>query len=152
MKTQFLLITVLIGAMLMSTCKKDSSSDITDDIDDTENVEPLNWLEEEIAHKWSRYHAYDGSYMYYIFFSDRTACYFEITSSGSRTDNKCYTNWSIDESQTTTINGETAYAIYIEGSGLTNYYSYIYNIIYKGGYDNLGMSSSSTTKDCECDF
>lgn len=150
MKNKFLLIGILIGMMLITACKKDDSPE--DLKEKGIEIEPLSWLEEEAAQKWSRYHAYDGSYMYYILNGDRTACYFEISSSGSRKNNKCYTNWEIDETLTKTIDGAVAYALKIEGSGLTSYFSYVNDVIYKGGYSNLGMGPSTSSRDCECDW
>ncbi len=145
MKKTYLLIAVLAGFVLISACKKNDSTN------PSETMEPFSWLEEEAAQKWSRYHSSDGSTMYYILKGDRTACYFEKTSSGSRRDNRCYTNWYIDESNTKTFGGHDAYALKLEGSGITSYYSFVTNRIYLGGYSNLGMSPSTTSRECECD-
>jgi hypothetical protein len=115
--------------------------------------EPLSWMEEQIAQKWSRYHGYDDSYMYYIFRDDRTACYFEISSSGSRRDNKCYVHWELDEDNPVASN---VFAVMVKtSSGGSLYfigeYHYVLNEIWKGGYSNLDMFPSTTSRDCECD-
>ncbi len=141
----FMLLILSFLMVSFNGCSKDD-----DDSDISQTLEPLNWLEEEAAHKWSRYHGYDDSTQYYILFGDRTACYFEITSSGSRTDNECYTNWSIDEKDTRTIEGEIAYKLIFDGYSI-NYFSFVKNKIYVGGYDNLDMFPSSTSRGCECD-
>jgi hypothetical protein len=114
--------------------------------------EPLSWMEEQVAQKWHRYHAYDDSDMYYIFRDDRTGCYFEITSSGSRRGNTCYVYWELDEENPVASN---VFKVMVKlSSGGTLYsigdYHYVDNEIWKGGYSNLDMFPSSTSRDCEC--
>ena len=114
--------------------------------------EPLSFFEEELVSKWSRYHAYDDSYMYYIFHSDRTGCYFEITSSGSRVSQSHYVYWGLDEDNPV---GNNVFLIQYKTSSMTDIYTssneYHYNEdeIWKGGYSNLIMYHSSTSRDCE---
>ena len=76
-----------------SPAANDTAPDPESGLDETDAVEsPLSevdsaaalaFFEEKLVGGWSRYHSYDGSTQYVIFDSDRTACKWEETSSGS---------------------------------------------------------------------
>lgn len=105
----------------------------------------LNMFEESLAKKWSRYHGYDDSYEYFIFNSDRTGCYFEITSSGSRVNERSYSNWKLSEESA----GATVFDIVLNGSTASSHeFHYATDEIWYGGYSNLDMSPSSTSRTC----
>lgn len=111
-------------------------------------TEELTFFEEDMAHKWSRYHAYDGSYQYYIFKDDRTACYFEITSSGSRTNQRSYTHWKLEETSTSNVFD----IVLTSSSGSTrslDEFHYPENEIWYGGSSSLDMFPSTTSRTCQ---
>ena len=114
--------------------------------------EPLSFFEEELVSKWSRYHAYDDSTDYFIFKSDRTGCFFTITSSYSRVDQSKYVYWGLDEDNPV---GNNVFLIQYRRADQTAIYTssheYHYNEdeIWYGGYSNLAMYHSGTSYDCE---
>ena len=112
-------------------------------------ADPLSFFEEQVVGKWSRYHAYDDSTMYYIFNGDRSACYFEYTSTSSRRDEKTYVKWELNEASPVGTNVYKIVFTYSSG-GTTdgNEFHYLTDEIWKGGYDNLVMTPSSTSRDC----
>ena len=142
-----LIVLVLLG--LFSSCEKENilPKNPDSDSDGVTNPAPLNFFEDDMVGKWSRYHSYDGSYMYYIFHSDRTACYWEEVSS-SRKDKANYAHWElVDE-------GNNIFSIKVKGSSSGSLYSigkfkYAPDVILKGGYSNLQMTRSSTSRECE---
>jgi len=138
---------VLLG--IFSSCDpKENIEPINDNPgSEVNNPAPLNFFEDDMVGKWSRYHSPDGSYMYYIFNADRTACYFEIIGS-SRKDNKSYIHWELVDQ------GNNSFSIMVKGSTTGSLYSigvfkYVYNEIWKGGYSILDMTRSSTSRECE---
>lgn len=133
-------------AILFTSC--DSKNDVVPfDENGTVDASPLNFFEDDMVGKWSRYHDYDGSTKYYIFNDDRTACYWEQIGS-SRRDKKQFVHWELKDK------GNNEYAIMVKKSPTDNLYSiglfkYVDNEIWKGGYSNLKMSRSNTSRDCE---
>lgn len=126
-----------------------TSCDISrvDDFGPEPGIQELDYFENDMLGKWSRYHSYDGSTMYYIFNDDRTACYWEQVSS-SRRDKKTYVHWELVDQ------GNNNFSIMVKASESGSLYSigvfkYAPNEILKGGYSNLKMSRSNTSKECE---
>jgi hypothetical protein len=113
----------------------------------TPPFEKLSFFEEELVGKWSRYHAYDGSYMYFIFNSDRTGCYFEIHGS-SRKKEKHYSYWKLHPvgNNAFLILHDTSTPNKLYGNDI---YDFIEDAIFKGGYKNLKMTRSSTSRECK---
>ncbi len=111
--------------------------------------EALTSMEEALVGKWGRAHAYDNSVFYYSFKSDRTACYWERSSSGSRTNEKSYSRWELNESSPVAPN---VFKIVLRSSsGGTvdiDEFHYTSDEIWKGGYDNLRMFPATTSDDC----
>jgi len=113
--------------------------------------EPLSFFEEELVSKWARYHGYDGSTDYFIFKSDRTGCFFTITSSYSRIDQSTYVYWGLDEDNPV---GNNVFLIQYRTAGGTLYtssheYHYNEDVVWYGGYSNLDMYHSTSSYDCE---
>jgi hypothetical protein len=146
---------VLFSVMVLITLGLFTSCDISraDDFGPEPGPEPgsgieeLNFFENDMLGKWSRYHSYDGSTMYYIFNDDRTACYWEQVSS-SRRDKKSYVHWELVDK------GNNNFSIMVKGSESGSLYSigvfkYAPNELWKGGYSNLKMFRSNTSKECE---
>ena len=143
----------LLWVALIASCKgagagtETSSSDGTGDGPSTE---PLSWMEEQFAHKWSRYHGYDGSYRYFILKDDSSACFFEITSSGSRINNKNYAHWELDEENPVAGN---VFDVIVQYEGGTPFFRGLYyyapNEFWQGGSSYLLMRPSTTWRDCE---
>lgn len=95
------LITLALSLMAPVGCSSDSSSGPADSSSTGgtggNTVEPLSFFEEQLAGKWSRFHAFDGSTDYKIFKTDRTSCEWEKPSGGGRTNETNYVNWTLDE-------------------------------------------------------
>lgn len=114
-----------------------------------DEVEPLTTMEEGLVGKWTRYHAYDGSTQYFVFRTDRTACYFERPSSGGRINEYAYSHWELDEASPVGSNRFRIVMTY-EGGGTSDLHVFAYGAdrVYYGGYDNLAMAPSATSEDC----
>lgn len=116
------------------------------------NAAPLTFFEQELVSKWSRYHSYDGSTDYMIFRADRTGCKFEYSSSSSRTDNDNITYWALEDQ------GNNIFRLRLKGPNISSEplgylssheYHYLTDEIWRGGYENLRMHHSTTSRDCE---
>ncbi len=132
------------------TLQLEKSSTGSNGSGNSSSIEPLNFFESDMAHKWSRYHAYDGSTQYYIFNGDRTACYFEISSSNARTKYIAYEKWSLLE-----VAGQSnVFDIVFSASDGTikrdiDEFHYVPNEIWYGGYSNLALTTSTTSYTCD---
>lgn len=111
---------------------------------------PLTFFEEELAGKWYRYHDYDGSSDYMIFYADRTGCKWEEDyGTDRREDETTYYYWELVD------RGDNVFTISYrsspEGSLYESSNEYHYNTdeVWRGGYSNLVMGRSTTTKECE---
>lgn len=142
---------VLVLWVACSNPTNDASDSDSAAATDTETTEPLTWMEEQVCKKWSRYHAYDGSSQYYAFAADRKACAFEFTSSGSRVDVKCYVYWRLVPTA-----DDDVYDIEVTYSSGSTYamaeYHYAADEVWRGGYSNLVMRPSTTSRTCGCDW
>jgi hypothetical protein len=112
--------------------------------------EPLTFFEEQIVSAWSRYHAYDGSTDYLVLNSDRSACFWEKTNSGSKTDYRSYKYWKLVEKS----GASNVFFVYWGGGNSNNSnsgfeYYYTKNEVWRGGYSNLVMTKSRTAVSCE---
>jgi hypothetical protein len=109
----------------------------------------LNLFEQALVGKWYRWHGYDDTDEYYIFKGDRTACYFEYQDS-SRTKNTNYIYWQIDENNPV---GPNVFAVEVQYSGgswkSTDRFHYTTDELWRGGYSNLDMHPSQTSRDCQ---
>ena len=119
-----------------------------DKVEPEDEFEELDFFEEEIAGKWSRYHAYDDHTDYTILNSDRTACRWEKHDTGTK-KYKSYGYWKLIE-----VSGSNNVFEIHWGSGknsLSSIDDYHYNTdqIWKGGYSNLKMSRSSASISCD---
>lgn len=154
------LLALLMIALLVSGCvdeKNTTSPTTSSPTTPSQTTKPpfkeLSFFEDKLVGKWSRYHRYDGSTEYYIFKSDRTACYFEIIDS-SRKNEKYYSYWELDPSTYRAKKYENAYEIDLKTSDSSTYtsytdiFDYVNDVIYLGGYDNLKMTRDSTSRDC----
>ena len=109
----------------------------------------LTSMEEALLGKWSRYHRFDDSYDFYIFKGDRTACYWERSSSGSRRDQKSYPHWELNE--TAPLAPNVFKIVLRTSSGGTldgDQFHYVEKEVWLGGYDNLRMFPATTSDDC----
>lgn len=141
----FMVISILILSLVISLVRCGGTSGGDDS-------EPLSFFEEQLVGKWSRYHGYDDSYNYYIFYSDRMGCKFDITSTGSRENEYTYYWWGLDEENPV---GNNVFEIIVRtsqgGEGYsTAEYHYNEDEVWMGGYDNLVMTRSSTSRECSC--
>ena len=134
-------------------CSKDKSNPTEQSNENLgEAVEELSFFEREAVGKWSRYHAYDGSTDYYILKGDRTGCKWTQTSGGSRKSKCSFVYWGLDENHPA---GKNVFHIIYEGSCTSSRYTsgdefhYNEDEIWEGGYSNLTMTRSSTSKECE---
>lgn len=123
-----------------------NSNDNTNNGSSTD-IEAFDFFEEDMIGKWIRYHDFDGSYRYYIFSDDRTGCYWEQIGS-SRKNKKYFSHWELADHE------DNTFSIIVKTSSTSDPYSlgifdYPENIIFKGGYDNLGYVPSNTIKECE---
>ena len=132
---------VLIAATFLLACGNVDDKNVTP-------ADELDFFEEEIVGKWTRYHAYDDSYDYIILNADRTGCKFE-THDGTVKNKSSYGYWKLEAKPGST----TVYDIY-KGSNKNNLskidvYHYDTDLIWMGGYSNLKMSRSSTSRTCD---
>ena len=112
--------------------------------------EELSFFEEALVGRWSRYHSYDDTYDYLFFNDDRTACFFEIDGSSMK-DEVEYRYWRLDEENPVGNNEFIIY--YMSGSSDSEYekndeFHYNEDVIWYGGYSNLEMSRSTTSRSC----
>jgi hypothetical protein len=134
---------------VLFACQKDQDDD---NGDGNTKFEELSFFEEEMVGKWSRYHAYDDSYEYWILKADRTGCKWEEPDGGGRIDECTFTYWGLDEENPESDN--VFYIIY-EGTCTSsrftssNEFHYVLDEIWLGGYSNLDMTPSNTSKVCE---
>ena len=116
---------------------------------DDGGTEPLTSVEQQLVGKWARYHAYDGSYRFRIYYSDRTGCEFEVSSSGYRSGEACYVNWELNSL------GSNVYAIErtstTGGTYAGDEFHYTLDQVWQGGYDNLVLTPYTGSYDCNCD-
>ena len=122
--------------------------------DNSSCFEALDFFEEKVVGKWSRYHGYDGSTWYLILKSDRTGCYWEKPSSGGRTDEKDYAYWELQKTVNSSSSDEDDYKVMYGSSATSTLHSwgnfkYTLDVIRKGGYSNLTMYPSSTSYNCD---
>lgn len=134
-------------------CPNDNPDDTDGDgVCDSDEMEPLSFFEEEVAGKWYRYHAYDDSGRYLILRPDRTGCKWERPSSGGRIKEKTIYYWELDEDNPVGNNiFEIMYRTSSNGILYRSLYEYHYTLheIWAGGYSNLRMYPSTTSRDCE---
>jgi len=142
---------LLLVAFLIfdASCSKDDPSPSTLP---TTAAKPLTFFEEQLVGKWSRYHAYDGSTDYYIFKANRTGCEWTEENGGGRTSENNFTSWSLNE--TTPVEPNVFRIIYLYVGSTTPYESsdefhYVENELWRGGYDNLVNTPSTTSLDCK---
>ena len=118
-----------------------------------QSVEALSFFEEELVGKWYRYHGHDGTDQYWVFKADRTGCYWEEANGSSRrTSDVFYSYWELNEINSVTDNVfpisvlfESSDDIYVS----SDEFHYVRDEIWKGGYNNLIFTPSTTSKDCE---
>lgn len=142
----------LVG--LLFACSGSGGSTGLDDDDNNNGGSPgpsssLNFFEQELVGLWSRYHAYDGSMMYWRFNANRTACKWEEASgSSSRIKVGNYSRWSIDAGDASL--GSSRYRVMVTGSGLTNGLTYDYagDRLWPTGFSNLIYTPSGSGKTC----
>jgi len=148
------LLAIALLALLMGCSVTDESKDQTVDPpriqDPVDPVADLDFFEQELVGKWSRFHSYDGSTQYRIFNADRTACKFEIDDSGSREDTSHYVHWHLEP----VAGKENVFKVMMQArpdSQLLSKAEYHYgpNEIHNGGYSNLKMYPSNTWRECE---
>jgi len=152
----FLKVLTLIFILGLVSCGGgggDSSSPATgDNGSSTITPDPLTFMENDFAHKWRRYHSFDGSSQYFVFNTDRTGCYFEVSSSGSQSNQSNYVHWELNEASPLGTNifqlvtqSSPAAALYYRADE----FHYAPNELWKGGYSSLKMYPSTTTRDCQ---
>ncbi|MBN1186024.1 MAG: hypothetical protein JXB49_27330 [Bacteroidales bacterium] len=94
----FILIIITCGSFVITSCDKNDDKDDDDD-DDEPEIEALSTIENGILGTWYYYSNSYSEYRCITFNNDRTACYFEVSklSSNTKENQKCYTDWYVDE-------------------------------------------------------
>jgi len=107
--------------------------------------EPLTSFEQALVGGWSRYHSYDGSRQYFIFNDDRTACYWERSSSGGLVKNRHYGYWKLEGSGTTFTlrRGSSSSDLPFHDT-----FDYASDKVYYGGYGRLSMARDNSLSGC----
>ena len=132
-------------------CDGDTDCEDGDCDDETAcaDVEELTFFEEEVSGKWYRYHSYSGSSQYIILYNDRTGCKWEEDSGSNRRESVSnYVHWELTDigSNVFRIDYKTSPTGSLFG---IDEYRYATDVIWRGGYSNLVMRRSTTTKECE---
>ncbi|MEW5797569.1 MAG: hypothetical protein AB1728_01060 [Bacteroidota bacterium] len=134
----FTMCVLLSGASF--SCSKDEPSATTSPEEKT--TASLNFYEQQLVGTWYKYYSSDGHEEYYCFNSDRTACYWEETSSSyQRFKQKTYPKWSITDQKTVTV----------EGLGLSRGLTFDYPAmkLWPTGYTELVYTKSGSGKTCQ---
>lgn len=108
-------------------------------------AKPLSSLEQKLVGTWGRYHRQSESYKQFVFSSDRTACYLEISRKSNRIeDERPYPRWELDEKNPL---GSNIFSIVIEDHGRIDQFHYkgdhLGDRIWQGGYENLQMGRAT---------
>ncbi len=114
-----------------------------------DDAEELSFFEEELVGSWSRFHAFDGSTDYFVFFADRTACKFTVEDNGSRTDEVEYQHWALvhdeDDVYRIELQSVTADTPYLS----SHEYHFNADEIWRGGFANLVMTQTAGAPACD---
>ena len=147
-KIKLLLFASLIIFLFSFSCEKED-----DNKEDTEeNVKELSNTEKAILGTWYYYSYSYSEYRCITFNSDRTACYFEISSlssSATKDNQKCYTDWYVDDN---VVEGNV-YDVYIIGDYTGDKYWAGYTINTTDWVLRKdGSTSMQETNKIECSF
>jgi hypothetical protein len=131
------------------SCEKD---DPVEPEDEQNKVKELSGTEKGILGTWYYYSSSYSEYRCITFNSDRTACYFEISSlssSATKGNKKCYTDWNVDENATES----SIYNVNIIGDYTGGQYWAGYTINTSDWILRKdGKTSMQETSKIECDF
>jgi hypothetical protein len=148
-KINLSVLSFMVIFLLSFSCEED---DTIEKKDEKNEVKQLSITEKGILGTWYYYSSSYSEYRCITFNSDRTACYYEISklsSTASKGNQKCYTDWYVDES----AQEGSVYSVNIKGdyTGGAFWAGYTINtsdwVLRKDG-----STSMTETSKIECDF
>ena len=132
-----------IGIMVLGACGGDSvagpgGEDVPDE---------LNFVEQEVAAIWYRYHSYDGSSQYLILQADRAWCEWEEPNGSNRKVSYSEGDgWSVNLQEDSNGN----YTVTVPGSGLIWKYDFADDDLWPNTYRrNLTRRKTNSAKSCD---
>jgi hypothetical protein len=148
-KINLSVLSFMVIFLLSFSCEKDEP---VEKEDEKKEIKELSNTEKGILGTWYFYSSSYSEYRCITFNSDRTACYYEISklsSTASKGNQKCYTDWYVDES----AQEGAVYDVNIKGD-------YTGGVFWAGYTINTsdwilrkdGSTSMKETSKIECDF